>query len=454
MVGGDRGQRARRRAAARAAPERSRGRRRCAAARRRVRPGRAGGPGGLHVAAYSDRLAPGAVGASPGARELVDEPGRLLAVVLGRLDRPRPLAGAGASDVEQPRSSASRAAPSWAAAARRRRSVGVEQRRASAQVRPALLLDVGDHHEPPLEALGPVGGEQPDRVAAHASLGERVAGDLLGPQRRQEVAHAGVAALLLARAATSKSAQMASRSQVRAGRRGRPGRPAAQPKAASRSPTTGARAPPRPSHLRRAAPAAPQQEAGAPALAWRRARGCMRPFEQLRVQQRLAQQDRRRARDPVLRLLGEVLLAGPQRRRARAPRWRRARRRETRVAPRPRPGPEMVGVGGVLDGEVDDRAQGVEQRQRRPGSLTSGGSSAATSTGTPAAPSARRSGGIDVRPERTRTAIWDQGTPSSRCARRSRSATCSVSARSVSKVSTSARPAPNSGLRPWVAGTP
>ena len=37
----------------------------------------------------------------------------------------------------------------------------------------------------------------------------------------------------------------------------------------------------------------------------------------------------------------------------------------------------------------------------------------------------------------------DQGTPSSRCARRSRSATCSVSERSVSKVTTSTRPSPN-----------
>ena len=76
------------------------------------------------------------------------------------------------------------------------------------------------------------------------------------------------------------------------------------------------------------------------------------------------------------------------------------------------------------------------------GSRTSGTSSLATSTGTPAAPSDRRSGGMDWRPDRTSTAISSQAMPSSRWARRSRSARCSASARSLSKVRTVTRPSP------------
>ena len=76
------------------------------------------------------------------------------------------------------------------------------------------------------------------------------------------------------------------------------------------------------------------------------------------------------------------------------------------------------------------------------GSRTSGTSSLATSTGTPAAPRERRSGGMDWRPDRTSTAISSHAMPSSRCARRSRSARCSASARSLSKVRTVTRPSP------------
>ena len=57
-----------------------------------------------------------------------------------------------------------------------------------------------------------------------------------------------------------------------------------------------------------------------------------------------------------------------------------------------------------------------------------------------------------MRPERTSTAMSDHARPSSRRARRSRSATCSVSARAVSNVITSTTPSPwaegaASGLR-------
>ena len=78
---------------------------------------------------------------------------------------------------------------------------------AAAQVGPAVLLDVGDDDEPPLQALGAVRGEQPDGVAAHAALGEGVGRDLLGAP-----AWPGSRATLVwprcssARAATSNSA--------------------------------------------------------------------------------------------------------------------------------------------------------------------------------------------------------------------------------------------------------
>ena len=113
----------------------------------------------------------------------------------------------------------------------------------------------------------------------------------------------------------------------------------------------------------------------------------------------------------------------------------------------------MVGVDVV---EVDHGAERVEQRRHR-GLLHERRVVAGDLDRDAAAPSERRSRGI-VATERTSTAISDQGTPSSRCARRSRSATCSVSARSVSKVATSTRPTPKSfaagrGLRKaWNGG--
>ncbi len=83
---------------------------------------------------------------------------------------------------------------------------------------------------------------------------------------------------------------------------------------------------------------------------------------------------------------------------------------------------------------------------RTAGSRTRGVSSLATSTGTSAPARARWSDGIEARPDLTSTAMSRQGTPSSRWARRSRSARCSASARSVSNVSTSTEPlAPSSG---------
>ena len=75
-------------------------------------------------------------------------------------------------------------------------AVGAEQGRTTAQVGPALLLHVGDHDEVPLEPLGPVGREEAHRRPAHALLGERVGGQLLGDDAREERADADVVALV------------------------------------------------------------------------------------------------------------------------------------------------------------------------------------------------------------------------------------------------------------------
>ena len=152
--------------------------------------------------------------------------------------------------------------------------------------------------------------------------------------------------------------------------------------------------------------------------------------------------------------------AGDRSTSARFSRARRARASaRTSVASRPatgeassdsaRSGPKWSASAGSATAR-STTARSASSNGITAGSATSGVSSLATSTGTPAAPRARLSRGIVPRPERTSTAISDQGSPSSRWARRSRSATCSVSARSVSKVSTSARPDPNGPA--WASG--
>ena len=75
--------------------------------------------------------------------------------------------------------------------------VGLQEGVAPTQVGPGSLLHVRDDDQAPLEALGAVGSEQPDRLSAHASVGEGVGRDLLGAERGEELADTGVAALLL-----------------------------------------------------------------------------------------------------------------------------------------------------------------------------------------------------------------------------------------------------------------
>ncbi|SCF98936.1 hypothetical protein GA0115255_1146817, partial [Streptomyces sp. Ncost-T6T-2b] len=57
----------------------------------------------------------------------------------------------------------------------------------AAQVGPDALLDPGDHDEPPLQALGSVGGHQAYGVGAGGPPGEGVGGDVLGVHLFQEV---------------------------------------------------------------------------------------------------------------------------------------------------------------------------------------------------------------------------------------------------------------------------
>ena len=103
--------------------------------------------------------------------ELLEEARGLLAVVVGRAHRAhhQPAPSPGAGDVEEssllhqqgPRGH--RRDQVGVAGVVDTDAVGAEQGGAAAQVGPALLLDVGDDDEVPLQALGPVGGEEADR---------------------------------------------------------------------------------------------------------------------------------------------------------------------------------------------------------------------------------------------------------------------------------------------------
>ena len=136
--------------------------------------------------------------------ELGQEPGRLLALVVGGLHRrdDQPSARAGAGDVEesallhQQCPGGDRRHQVGSARGIETDPVGPQQAGASAQVRPALLLHVRHHDELPLQALGPVGGEEAHGRTSHTPLGERVSGDLLGDEVGEERGHPDVVAVL------------------------------------------------------------------------------------------------------------------------------------------------------------------------------------------------------------------------------------------------------------------
>ena len=64
--------------------------------------------------------------------------------------------------------------------------VHAQQRAAQPQVRPDAFLHAGHHDHVPLQALGPVRGEDAHGLAGRRPLGQRVAGDLLAGQAVQE----------------------------------------------------------------------------------------------------------------------------------------------------------------------------------------------------------------------------------------------------------------------------
>ncbi len=238
--------------------------------------------------------------------------------------------------------------------------VGLEQRRAAAQVRPALLLDVRDDHQPPLEALRAVRGEQAYGGAAGAPLGERVGGDLLLHQGREERPDADVVALLLgARGDVEQRAdgvevavRAAGRTAAVVDRPAQPGRPAgARPQRPEQLLGRGTGA-----HLL----ARVDQQLGERLRAHHL--GAVEPGEEARLHDRAPDQVARGPRRPALGL-ALLLLAGAQPpgeaayvARVEAP----ERPEEQRLGPG---GVEEVDVVGVVVVEVHDGAQCVEQRQ-------------------------------------------------------------------------------------------
>lgn len=76
-------------------------------------------------------------------------------------------------------------------------AVGLQEGAAAAQVGPEALLDAGDDDQAPLQALGAVGGHQPDGVGAGVAAGEGVGGDVLRVELFEEVEDATAADALL-----------------------------------------------------------------------------------------------------------------------------------------------------------------------------------------------------------------------------------------------------------------
>ena len=414
------------------------------AARRRAAASRSGAGGrrvGSGAAQLGDQAAEGqrprraAVLVLDRDAQLLEEARGLLAVVVGRAHRAhdQPAAGPGARDVEQPALlHEQRARGHGRDEVGTTRGVdpdpvGAEQRGAAAQVGPALLLHVGDHDEVPLEALGAVGGEEPDRRAAHPSLGQRVGGQLLGDEAGEEGADTDVVALV--DRARGQLEERHDRVEVAVRPTGRGAAEVdlpAQPLGPGRCRTTGATGRPPRRHARRAS--------ARPRAAGRRGRPARSTSGPSRSSRKPGATTARRSSSRDVRRESGV-----------GPAFSRVRRRRTRArrseASRPpsgesssdsmRPGSRKSGESGSSLSRLTT-ARSASRSGSTAGSCTSGRSSEATSTGTPAAASARRSGGMLVRPERTSTAIRSQAMPSSRWARRSRSASRSASARSVS----------------------
>ena len=217
----------------------------------------------------------------------------------------------------------------------------------------------------------------------------------------RKLAHAGVAALLLGPGGGLEERADASRSRCasRAAwpptgrRRGAAGAGQSVPDHSAQS--TSSAVPPVGERVARPARSSAASARGPRGRRARRARRGSRRVEHAPARS----SSRRRARRPSLGRAARVLLAGAQRpARGGAGRRRRARRagEQQRLGP---VGVDVVGVGrGRRSSRSTTAAQRVEQRQHRRARGPAGSSSPATSTGTPAAPRARRSRGIEARP--------------------------------------------------------
>ena len=121
-------------------------------------------------------------------------------------------------------------------------------------------------------------------------------------------------------------------------------------------------------------------------------------------------------------------------------------------------GPVSARTRPYSDGERSPHSAHSSSRRNgaTAGCATSGTSSPATEDGTPATASARRSAGRCRSVDRTITAISRHGTPSSRCAARSRWATYAASSPAVRSACTSTRPGgvPRTGRRSRCAAGP
>ena len=370
--------------------------------------------------------------------ELVEEARRLLAVVVGRRDggddagaRGRGCRRRRTAAAPRPASRAVETGGSRPSTPIRSAWSRVPRRRRSGQASSCTCATTTSRHSRPLERWAVSSRTASPRTPRSASVS---AGICWAASVSRKLAHAVWPRCSSARAAASNSAHDGVEVAV-----GEPGRVAAGSTAAARSRAarrcrpTAPRAPPRPCRRRRARRVARAQQVGqaggaaAPGLP-------STPVEQRGVEHAPRAPARAEAPRPP------PACAARSFSRARSGRARRAdvggvepAERERRAAPSTRSAVDEVGVGGIVLAGVDDGAQRVEQRQH--GRL-------AHQRGVvgwpprPARPRRRATGaapGCVARPDRTSTAISDHATPSSRWARRSRSARCSASARSVSK---------------------
>ena len=300
-----------------------------------------------------------------------------------------------------------------------------EQRAALPQIGPDSLLHAGHHDQVPFQALGPVRGQDGDRLARAAPAAASVSPAISWPVRlsRKSVGSTRAAS---ARRIGPRRRRAPSRHR---GRRRRSHRGCRRPRS---RPATG-----RPGRWRPRRPTAPPAAVpSASALSPRRPGwrpGARQPVPARSVRARPGGQPAvDRAAGPA-----SAAASGPARgvvsaRRpaARAGGWpppggarriRRSRRRPS--ASVPPSGPVSSSAASVLGQRAPvERAADQAQQRAGPGSSASGSSSPATATGTPAPASARCRAGTWRTAERTSTAIDDQGTPSIRCARRSVSA--------------------------------